>query len=77
VLDTKSPKYLEMAQGHISLSPALHLWGVYCKGELTDVHRSSSVGNNVHELTYSGALLLICGSNILLAVTKYKCIPFQ
>jgi hypothetical protein len=22
VLDTKSPKYLEMAQGHISLSPA-------------------------------------------------------
>lgn len=26
----------------------------YCKNELTDVHRSASVGNNVHELTYGG-----------------------
>jgi hypothetical protein len=31
--------------------PALHL-GVYSKSELTYVHRSTSVGNNVHELTY-------------------------
>jgi hypothetical protein len=27
VLDTKSPKYLEMAQGHISLSAASHATG--------------------------------------------------
>jgi hypothetical protein len=28
VLDTKSPKYSEMAQGHISLSPRLPLHGI-------------------------------------------------
>jgi hypothetical protein len=27
----------------------------YRKSELTKVHRSTRVGNNVHELTYSGA----------------------
>jgi hypothetical protein len=27
----------------------------YSKGELTFVHRSTSCGNNVHELTYIGA----------------------
>jgi hypothetical protein len=32
--------------------------GVYCKSELIDVHRSASVGNNVHELTYGGAHVL-------------------
>jgi hypothetical protein len=30
VLDTKSPKYLEMAQGHISLSTRSILWGISC-----------------------------------------------
>ena len=33
--------------------PGHHL-GVYYKGELTDVHRSASVENIVHELTYGG-----------------------
>jgi hypothetical protein len=28
---------------------------IYRKSELTKVHRSTSVGNNVHELTYGGA----------------------
>jgi hypothetical protein len=40
--------------------PALHLlWGVYCKGELTDIHRSASVGNNMHELTYGGGSCVV------------------
>jgi hypothetical protein len=29
--------------------------GFYRKGEVTKVHRTTSVGNNVHELTYGGA----------------------
>jgi hypothetical protein len=32
VLDTKSPKYLEMAQGHISLSDATEDKGRRCLG---------------------------------------------
>jgi hypothetical protein len=37
--------------------PVLDLRGEseYIKGELTYIHRSTSCGNNVHELTYSGA----------------------
>jgi hypothetical protein len=30
-------------------------WCYYSKSELTYVHRSTSAGNNVHELTYDGA----------------------
>jgi hypothetical protein len=29
-------------------------WCNYSKSELTYVHRSAGVGNNVHELTYGG-----------------------
>jgi hypothetical protein len=36
--------------------PDLDLGGYeYSKGELTYVHHSTSCGNNVHQLTYSGA----------------------
>jgi hypothetical protein len=38
--------------------PALHLGG-YSKGELTYVHRSVYVGNNVHELTYGGGSCVV------------------
>jgi hypothetical protein len=34
---------------------ALYLCGGYRKSELTKVHGSTSVGNNMHELTYGGA----------------------
>jgi hypothetical protein len=39
--------------------PALHLWGFHSKSELTDVHRSTSVGNNVHGLTYGGGSCIV------------------
>jgi hypothetical protein len=42
--------------------PALHLWGeFYCKSELIVVHHSPNVGNNVHELTYSGGSCIVSG----------------
>jgi hypothetical protein len=31
----------------------------YCKSELIDVHRSASVGNNVHELTNGGGSCIV------------------
>jgi hypothetical protein len=67
-------------------------WCEYGKGELTYVHRSARVENNVHELTYGGVhvkckdykgkwLRLSIAFNkfvkILLPFTKYKCILAQ
>jgi hypothetical protein len=31
------------------------IWCDYSKSDLTYIHRSASVGNNIHELTYNGA----------------------
>jgi hypothetical protein len=42
----------------VVLAPALHLGGFH-KSELTKVHRSTSVGNNVHELTYGGGSCIV------------------
>jgi hypothetical protein len=42
--------------------PALHMRGeFYRKSELTKVHRSPSVGNNVHELTKEGGSCIVSG----------------